>query len=200
MYSDFLERNAREVIEIFWEGRLPEKAHENKQAILGLFSEQQVSTDLEGLKAFPLGSGGAKGKARKINTLSTDLPLQYAQQSLIQQSFRIIPQSDENTFIWDSKQMVQTFASVVKLISDIPGAGAQTSQLAFMLRASQWELTRAYYLTFYWFTTIGPQLVSALVDRVQTGHHSLEHSTPLEKLADHICRYIKAGSQRNGLS
>lgn len=186
MCSDFFARNAREVLEAFWKERSPEAALKRQQDFLALFSEACVSHDLTTLKSLPLASNGFKD----FDALVVNLPLLYARQTIFHQSFCIIPRSDDGTFTWTSEQMSQMFDNTMQHIHDIPDITRQTASLGFLLRASQWELARAYYLAFYWFTTIGPQLASSLVHQVQTGYEDIRDPTPLQKLANHICEYV----------
>ena len=172
--------------------QLPKEALEGTEAILKLFSEKQVSTEIDALKAFSTGKGNTSG----VNPPSSILPLNYAQQSLIHESFSLLPRSDDGIFTWDSKLMSHAFSNVVQLVQGIPPIADQTSETQFLLRAGQWELARAYYLVFYWFSTIGPQLVSTLINQVQTGYQGIAVPTSLEQLADHICRYVRAGKDK----
>lgn len=192
-------RNAREAIETFWERRLPGEAKQKKKALLALFSEERVSADLNTLKALFKAPGSAKG-ANTWNTLPANIPLYYAEQNLILQSFSIMPRDEDGTFIWDSDRLSQAFSSVLQGLHSIPNIVDSTSRLTFMLRASQWEHTRAYYFAFYWFATVGPQLVSTLIHRVQSGYEKLQNPTPLEKLANHICQYVHAANKKEGMS
>lgn len=175
--SDVLVRNAHEVIETFWTNWLPQKAVEKKQTFLTLFSEEQVLGELAKLKDFSPTPDSTKGNTGGIHALSVNLPLRYAAQTIVQQSFSIIPHGNDNIFDWDDKQMSQAFENAVSIIHDIPKISDQTADLKFLHMACQWEHACAYYLAFFWFTTVGPQLASTVVSRIKLGSPLLRFQT-----------------------
>jgi hypothetical protein len=190
-------RNARAKVESFWLERLPQTATEKKEAILALFSEEKISQDLDTLKGNSAKPIHGKGKTKDTEAFIKNIPLLYAMQTSIRELFNIIPQADDNTFDWDGGQMSQVFTNTTHAIHQIPTIANQVSSFTFLLSASHWELARAYYLSFYWFSTIGPQLVSTLVHWFQSGSEHLKNERPLEKLAHHVCQYIQAVSNNN---
>lgn len=187
-FSDAQTRNAREIVDTFWKSRMPQRASENQQAILELFSETHVAADLEALKVNPSAQLGGSD----MDNLSTNLALRYASQSSVHQSFVIIPQGADNTLDWDDKQMVKAMDDIVSVVQEIPVITVQISCLQFPLRASQWECARAYYLTFYWFNGVGSQLALALVSKSQDLNGAPAGAMPLEQLSSHIIRYVRA--------
>lgn len=169
-----------------------------KENVLALFSKECVLQEVERFQELSKLQSVMIGTVDSLQAFYSNLPLLFAMQSSIRQSFNIIPQDDDNSFDWDSGQMTEAFNNAVQIVGDIPTFNAQTTCLELLLKASKWETARAYHISFYWFVTIGPQLASALVNKFQTNPTKLKDGLPLEKLAYHICEYVCFLSGKGG--
>ena len=127
-----------------------------------------------------------------MGVLTTNISLQYAKQSTIHQLFDTIPRGGDDTLDLSNNQMFHAVQNAIEAVRDIPQLERQTPRLHFLLQASQWEHARAYYLIFYWFNTIGPQLAMTLTRQAESCYIDLKEGTPLQKLARHVYWHVHA--------
>lgn len=186
--SDPLTRCASEVVDEFWKSRLPEVVFENRRAVLGLFSETRILADIEALKS----SSRTQPSCSSMDDLSKNLAFRYANQSTISQSFAIDPHSADNVSNWTDVQMARALNNIVCVVNGIPEITDQATKLRSLLRASEWDCTRAYYLAFFWFNGTGSRLALASVSQFQALNGIPTEATPLQRLTCHVILHVRA--------
>jgi len=186
--SDHLTRCASEVVDEFWKSRLPEVAFENRRDVLGLFSETRILANIEALKT----NSRTQPSCSSMDDLSKNLAFRYANQSTISQSFAIDPHSADNASDWTGGQMARALNHIICAVNGIPEITDQATRLRSLLRASEWDCTRAYYLTFFWFNGTGSRLALASVSQFQALNGIPTEATSLQQLTCHVVLHVRA--------
>ena len=184
-------RNAREAVNDYWVKKLGDLALGKRQSLLELFSETTLLKELRDLRMHAGVWDHKSHSAGDLSRIQATIPLQHAKQTLVWGLLDIVSQDGNNRLNFDDmSHITQVFDQVAGTLQSASDIGVQTSQLELLTTASKWQFARIFHLCFYWFTTVGPQISSTLISQV-SAYTEDSAVTPLEKLAQHIFKYIK---------